>query len=41
VEAGWNASTVALRVVGGEEKGSLEYETVTYGREFHGTLTRE
>jgi hypothetical protein len=29
-EAGSNTSTVALRVVGGEEKGSLESETVKY-----------
>jgi hypothetical protein len=28
VEAGSNTSTVALRVVGGVEKGSLESETV-------------
>jgi hypothetical protein len=28
VEAGSNTSTVALRVLGGDEKGSLEYETV-------------
>jgi hypothetical protein len=27
MEAGLNTSTVALRVVGGDEKGSLEYET--------------
>jgi hypothetical protein len=37
VEAGSNTSTVALRVVGGNEKGSLESETVKYGRESHGT----
>jgi hypothetical protein len=30
VEAGSNTSTVALRVVGGVEKGSLESETVKY-----------
>jgi hypothetical protein len=34
VEAGLNTSTVALRVVGGDKKGSLESETVKYGREF-------
>jgi hypothetical protein len=34
VEAGSNTSTVALRVVGGDEKGSLKSETVKYGREF-------
>jgi hypothetical protein len=28
VEAGSNTSTVTLRVVGGDEKGSLESETV-------------
>jgi hypothetical protein len=31
VEAGSNTSTVNLRVVGGDEKGSLESETVKYG----------
>jgi hypothetical protein len=41
VEAGSCTSTVALRVVGGDEKGSLESETVKYGREFHGTRTRK
>jgi hypothetical protein len=41
VEAGSNTSTVALRVVGGDEKGSLEYETAKYGRKFHGTRTLE
>jgi hypothetical protein len=41
VEAGSNNSTVALRVVGGEKKRSLESETVKYGRESHGTRTRE
>jgi hypothetical protein len=33
VEAGSNTSTVTLRVVGGDEKGSLRSETVKYGRE--------
>jgi hypothetical protein len=33
VEAEWNTSTVTLRVVGGDEKGSLESETVKYGHE--------
>jgi hypothetical protein len=33
VEAGSNTSTVALRVVGGDEKGSLKTETVKYGPE--------
>jgi hypothetical protein len=41
VEAGSNTSTVALLVVGGDKKGSLESETVKYGREFHGTRIRE
>jgi hypothetical protein len=41
VEAGSNTSTVALRVVGGEENGSLESETVKYGRVFHGIRTLE
>jgi hypothetical protein len=41
VEAGSNTSTVALRVVGGDKKGSLESETVKYCHEFHGTRTRE
>jgi hypothetical protein len=36
-----NTSTVALRVVGGDEKGILESETVKYGRQSHGTRTRE
>jgi hypothetical protein len=40
VEAGSNTSTVALRVVGGDEKGSLESETVKYGCESHGSGTR-
>jgi ribosomal protein S5 len=41
VEAGSNTSTVTLRVVGGDEKGSLKSETAKYGRESQGTLTRE
>jgi hypothetical protein len=41
MEAGPNTSTVALRVVGGDEKESLESERVKYGREFHGTGTQE
>jgi hypothetical protein len=40
VEAGSNTSTVALRVVGGDKNGSLE-SAVKYGRESHGTRTRE
>jgi hypothetical protein len=34
VEAGLNTSTVTLRVIGGDEKGSLNSETVKYGREY-------
>jgi hypothetical protein len=41
VEAGSNASTVTIRVVGGDEKGSLKSETVKYGHESQGTWTRE
>jgi hypothetical protein len=41
VEAESNTATVALRVVGGGEKGSLEFETVKYGHESHGARTRE
>jgi hypothetical protein len=33
VEAGSNTSTVALRVVGGDEKGSLKSETKGLGPE--------
>jgi hypothetical protein len=40
VEAGSNTSTVALRVVGGDEKGCVESERAKYGRESHGTETR-
>jgi hypothetical protein len=41
VEAGSNTSTVTLRIVGGDEKGSLESETVNYGHESHGSRTRK
>jgi hypothetical protein len=41
VEAGSITSTVAVRIVGGDEKGSLESETVKYGRESHGTRTQQ
>jgi hypothetical protein len=41
VEAWSNTATVTLRVVGGDEKGSLESETVKYGLEFQGTRTRD
>jgi hypothetical protein len=37
---GSNISTVTLRVVGGDEKGSLKSETVKYGRETQGTRTQ-
>jgi hypothetical protein len=39
VEAGSNTSTVTLRVVGGDEKGSLKSETAKYGRQSQGTRT--
>jgi hypothetical protein len=41
VEAGSNTSTVTLRVVGGDEKGSLKSEAVKYGLKSQGTRTRE
>jgi hypothetical protein len=41
VEAGSNTSTVTLRVVRGDEKGSLESEVEKYGREYDRTQTRE
>jgi hypothetical protein len=41
VDARSNTSTVALRVVGGDKKGSLQSETGKYGRESHGTRVRE
>jgi hypothetical protein len=41
VEVGSNTSTVPLRVVGDDKKGSFESESVKYGREYHGTRTRE
>jgi hypothetical protein len=41
VEAGSNTSTVTLRVVWGEEKGSLKSERVKYGRESQELRTRE
>jgi hypothetical protein len=37
VEAGSNTSTVTLRVVGGNEKGSLKCEREKYGHESKGT----
>jgi hypothetical protein len=41
VEAGSNTSTVILRVVGGDEKWSVESKTVKYGHGSHGTRTRK
>jgi hypothetical protein len=41
VEAGSNTSTVTMRVVGVDEKGSLESETVKYGHESYATRTRK
>jgi hypothetical protein len=41
VEAGSNTSTAVLLVVGGDEKGSLQTETVKYGHDSQGTLTRK
>jgi hypothetical protein len=41
VKVGSNTSTVTLRVVGGDEKVSLKYETVKYGHENKGTRTQE
>jgi hypothetical protein len=41
MEARSNTSTVTLRVVGGDEKGSRESETVKYSHESRGTRTRE
>jgi hypothetical protein len=40
VEAGSNTSTVTLRVVGGDEKGTLKSETVKYGLETKGPQTQ-
>jgi hypothetical protein len=41
MEAGSNTSTVTLRVVGGDEKGSFKSETIKYDLESQGTQTRE
>jgi hypothetical protein len=41
LDAGSNTSTVTLRVVGGDENGSLKSETVKYRHESEGTLIRE
>jgi hypothetical protein len=37
----WEPTTHALRVIGGDEKGSLTSETVKYGHKSQGTQTRE
>jgi hypothetical protein len=39
VEAGSNTSTVTLRIIEGDEKGSLKSETVKYGLQYQGTRT--
>jgi hypothetical protein len=39
VEAGSNTSTVTLRFVGVDEKGSLKSKTLKYGHELEGTWT--
>jgi hypothetical protein len=41
MEAGSNTTTVTLRVVGGDDKGSLKSETVKYGSEAQGTRRPE
>jgi hypothetical protein len=41
VEAGSNTYTVTLRVVGGDEKGSLKSERVKYDHKSQGTRTQE
>jgi hypothetical protein len=41
VEAGSNTSTVTLRVVGGDEKGSLKSETVKCGLDAKEPRTQE
>jgi hypothetical protein len=41
VQAVSNTSTVTLRVVVSDEKGSLKSEIVKYGRESQGTRIRE
>jgi hypothetical protein len=41
VKVGSNTFTVTLRVVEGDEKGSLKSETVKYGREPQETRSRE
>jgi hypothetical protein len=41
VEACLNTFSVTVRVVGGDEKGSLDPERVKYGQESHGTRTQK
>jgi hypothetical protein len=41
MEARSNTSTVILRVVRGDEKRSLKYETVKYGHMSQGTLIQQ
>jgi hypothetical protein len=41
MEAGSNTSTVIVRVVGGDEKGSLRSERIKYDHESQGTRTRK
>jgi hypothetical protein len=41
VDTGSNTSTVTLRVIEGDEQGSLKYETVKYGHKSQGTQTQE
>jgi hypothetical protein len=41
VEVGSNTSTMTLRVVGGNEEGSLKSETAKYSRESQGTRIQE
>jgi hypothetical protein len=41
VKGGSNTSTVTLRIVEGDKKRSLKYETVKYGHESEGTRTPE
>jgi hypothetical protein len=41
VEVGSNTSTVALHVIGGDEKGTLVSETVKCGRKSHWTHTQD
>jgi hypothetical protein len=40
-ENNWATSTVTLRVIGGDEMGSLKCETVKYGHEIQGARTKK